>query len=449
MSLRLFRNNDLPAKDLLREYAQPLADAEDFDALLADIGEAECVLIGEASHGSEEFYLQRALLTQRLIREKGFVAVAVEADWPDSYRVNRYVTGGNDDMQARDALEDFRRFPTWMWRNEVVETFLIWLHDHNATAEPLRQCGFYGLDIYSLQRSAQAVIDYLETVDPPAARRARERYACFGRFEEDMQSYGYAASIGLSPSCEDEVIEQLVELYRNAQNYLDGQQAQDAYFYAERNAAVAERAEAYYRSMFRADVSSWNLRDEHMMDTLQAIRRHLREAHQIPPKVVVWAHNSHVGDARATEVRRHREINLGQLARETYGEDAYLIGFSTYEGTVTAASHWGGEAELKQVRRALRNSYEALLHEADISSYYLFPAHPGALREALMRERLQRAIGVIYRPESERESHYYHACLPQQFDAMIHIDNTTALRPLEKSAGWHQADAYETYPSGL
>lgn len=436
------------ADEVLAKHLTPLTRDSDLDGLIADIGDAECVCIGEASHGTEEFYEMRARISRRLIEEHGFRAIAAESDWPDSWRVNQYAVGDSADDSAEEALSDFGRFPTWMWRNEVVADFVEWLREHNAGKADTQKCGFYGLDIYSLSRSAEAVISYLEQTNPAAAARARERYSCFEQFEDNLQAYGYATALGLSRPCQDEVLEQLVELQENAANYLDGSQARDAYFYAKRNAEVTKNAEHYYRSMFESGVSSWNLRDTHMMETLEALRRHQREQGR-SDKVIVWAHNSHLGDARATEVRRHRELNLGQLARQAYGDKSYLLGFSTYQGTVTAASDWDGEAERKRVRPALPGSYEALMHRQELPSYYFFPARPVELKKALLQEQLQRAIGVIYRPETERASHYYHVTLPEQFDAMIHIDTTRAVAPLEKTPLWHEGEAYETYPSGL
>ena len=422
------------------------------------IGDARVVLIGESSHGTHEFYAARAEITKWLIEEKGFTAVAAEADWPDAYRVNRYVrggSGGGGDDSPEQALRGFERFPAWMWRNTVVEDFVGWLRWHNGrcATEGRRPTGFYGLDLYSLHRSMQEVIGYLETVDPEAAARARSRYSCFDHSAgEDGQAYGYAAAFGAGPSCERQAVEQLVELQRDAVAYLahDGEPAEDELFYAQQNALTVRNAEEYYRGMFAGRVTSWNMRDKHMAATLSALIDHLdRHGGPDPARIVVWAHNSHVGDARATEVSADGQLTIGQLAREHYGDACRLIGFSTYRGTVTAASDWGGIAERKVVRPALAGSIEELLHDTGRGDFYI-AAHDGspAARE-LDVVRLGRAIGVIYLPETERQSHYFHVRPSDQFDAMIHIDSTSALTPLEPNSVWAAGQNPETYPTGL
>ncbi len=419
------------------------------------IGDARVVLIGESSHGTHEFYLARAEITKWLIEHKGFNAVAAEADWPDAYRVNRYVRGLGGDSSAEEALRGFQRFPAWMWRNTVVRDFVGWLRWHNGrrAAQGERQTGFYGLDLYSLHRSMQEVIGYLDTVDPSAANRARARYACFDHSAgDDGQAYGYAAAFGAGPTCERQAIEQLVELQRNASGYLaaDGEPAQDELFYAQQNAATVANAEAYYRGMFAGRVTSWNMRDKHMAQTLGALISHLdRAGGPQPARVVVWAHNSHVGDARATEVAADGQLTIGQLARERYGADCRVIRFSTHSGTVTAASDWGGVAECKTVRPALPGSIEELLHETGRGSFFV-PMHDGSPAAAALEVvRLGRAIGVIYRPETERQSHYFHVRPSDQFDAMIHIDSTRALEPLEPESIWVAGQNPETFPTGL
>jgi erythromycin esterase-like protein len=435
----------------VRRAAQPLTGAAgDYDSLLDRIGDAHFVLLGEASHGTREFYCERARITQRLLTEKGFTAVAVEADWPDAYRVNRYVRGVGTDVSGDAALGGFQRFPTWMWRNTEVLAFVEWLRAYNAAVPDGRSAiGFYGLDLYSLYTSMTAVLHYLEKVDPEAARRARARYGCFEHFGEDTQAYGYVASFDLSKSCEDEVMQQLQELQRQAMVYSqrDGRVAADEFFYAEQNARLVKDAEAYYRTMFRGRVSSWNLRDQHMADTLNALVGHLKRQGE-RPKVVVWAHNSHLGDARATELGESGEWNVGQLARERHGNDTVLVGFSTYHGSVTAATEWDGPAECKRVCPALPESYEALFHAVGIPNFLLsFGSDENAV-EALRPARLERAIGVIYRPEMERLSHYFSARLPEQFDAVLHFDETQAVQPLEHIAPRKTPEAPETYPSG-
>ncbi|APE15455.1 erythromycin esterase family protein [Mycolicibacterium pallens] len=424
------------------------------EALEEIVGDARVVLIGESSHGTREFYEARAEITKWLIEEKGFCAVAAEADWPDAYRVNRYVRGRGDDASADDALKGFERFPAWMWRNTTVRDFAGWLRTHNAQcrADGRREAGFYGLDLYSLHRSMQEVIDYLENVDPDAAQRARERYACFDHAgADDGQAYGFAAAFGAGMSCERQVVDQLVELQRTGLQYArrDGLLAEDELFYAQQNAQTVRNAEVYYRSMFGSRVSSWNLRDQHMFQTLKALRAHLHHHDGEPARIVVWAHNSHVGDARATEVGADGQLTLGQLVREGYGEQAVLIGFTTYSGTVTAASEWGAVAERKVVRPALNGSIEELLHEVDRPEFLVSALLSREAAEPLDTVRLGRAIGVIYQPATERQSHYYHVRPGEQFDAIIHIDRTTALQPLERNSVWVEGETPETYPTGL
>ncbi|HJR40644.1 MAG TPA: erythromycin esterase family protein [Gemmatimonadaceae bacterium] len=434
--------------DLIGDAAHPLVGTpRDFDPLLERIGDARLVLLGEASHGTHEFYRIRAEITKRLIVQKGFRAVTAEADWPDAFRVNRYVRGRGTDQNADEALGDFRRFPQWMWRNADVLDFVGWLRAHNDVVPDEKKVGFYGLDLYSLHASMEAVLRYLATVDPEAARRARVRYACFDHFGEDAQAYGYAARIGLAPTCEREVLDQLVELRRAAAEYAgrDGRVESDALFFAEQNARVVANAEAYYRAMFGSRATSWNLRDRHMAGTLDALLEHLGAG----AKIVVWAHNSHLGDARATEMGLHGELNLGQLARTRFGDEAVLVGFSTYSGTVTAASDWSGPAQRMPVRPALSDSYEAAFHEAGPRNFLLDLARDAELTQALDQPRLQRAIGVIYRPDTERLSHYYSAWLPRQFDIMLHYDATRAVEPLERTARWERGEMPETYPSAL
>ncbi|KUI33954.1 erythromycin esterase [Mycobacterium sp. IS-1496] len=425
------------------------------DALEEIIGDARVVLIGEGSHGTHEFYAARAAITKWLIEQKGFCGVAAEADWPDAYRVNRYVRGLGEDDTADDALRGFQRFPAWMWRNVVVRDFVEWLHAHNRQRRFLdqRETGFYGLDLYSLHRSMEEVISYLDSVDPRAAARARRRYSCFDHAAaDDGQAYGHAAAFGAGLSCERQAVDQLVDMNYSAIDYLhrDGLLAEDELFYAQPNAQTVRDAEVYYRTMFSGRVTSWNLRDEHMAKTLQALLAHLdRHPGADPARIVVWAHNSHVGDARATEVAADGQLTLGQLARERFGESCRLIGLTTYTGTVTAAAEWGGSAERKAVRPALNGSVEELFHEADRPAFLVSPLISRAVEEPLSTVRLGRAIGVIYLPATERQSHYYHVRPADQYDAIIHIDRTRALEPLEVTSEWVAGETPETYPSGL
>ncbi|OBH60294.1 erythromycin esterase family protein [Mycobacterium sp. E2479] len=444
-----------PAQVIARVAIDAPAGVPPWEALDALIGDARIVLIGESSHGTHEFYEARAAITKWLIEERGFCAVAAEADWPDAYRVNRYVHGQAEDKSADAALSGFERFPAWMWRNTVVRDFVDWLRVRNHRQEPdgHRQAGFYGLDLYSLHRSLQEVINYLDKVDPKAAARARERYACFDHASaDDGQAYGFAAAFGAGPSCEAQAVEQLVDIQRNALSYArrDGLLAEDELFYAEQNAQTVRNAEEYYRAMFSGRVNSWNLRDKHMAQTLHALVKHLDRHSDVPSaRIVVWAHNSHVGDARATEVWADGQLTLGQLVRQQYGEESRLIGFSTYDGTVTAASEWGGVAERKAIRPALNGSIEELLHETGKASFLVSPLLSREATNPLSAVRLGRAIGVIYRPETERQSHYFHVRPADQFDAIIHIDRTRALEPLEPTSLWIAGETPETYPTGL
>ena len=432
---------------LVREIAQPLAgEACDYDPLLQLIGDARLVLLGEASHGTHEFYLERAAISRRLMAEKAFSILVIEADWPDSGRVHRYIRGSTSDANADEALSGFRRFPTWMWRNTVMLQFVEWLRSFNTDLDPKRApLGFYGMDLYSLHASIEAVLSYLDKVDPGAAKRARLRYSCFDHFSRNPQQYGYAITVGAMESCEDAVVQQLVELRQKSVEFLsrDGEAAAEELFFAEQNARLVKDAEQYYRSMFRGRASSWNLRDQHMVETIENLVAHLNGSRQ--PKAIVWAHNSHLGDARATEMSHYGEVNVGQLIRERFGNEVVLIGFSTHHGTVTAASDWGAPAERKNVRPALEGSYEDLFHQTGLPRFWIDLRGAGQIG-VLQQRRIERAIGVIYRPETERLSHYFHARLPEQFDSVIHIDETCAVEPLERTGIWEDGELPETYP---
>ena len=438
---------DVSLRDLAA--AASLAHAEDpYRAILDRVGNARVVLIGEASHGTHEFYQERAEITRRLIEQKGFAAVAVEADWPDALRVNRFVSGTGEDTDAADALAGFQRFPTWMWRNADVLDFVGWLRDFNESRPHRKRVGFYGLDLYSLQTSIEQVLRYLDRIDPAAAARARAHYSCFNEVA-DPTEYGHWVALGLTPSCREDVVRTLLELRRRSQTYLhlDGVVAADEYFYAEQNARVAKDAEEYYRTMLDHRVSSWNLRDRHMFETLEELSIHLGR-HRESKKIIVWAHNSHVGNAAATEMSQRGEFNIGELARHHYGSQGALIGFTTFSGTVSAASDWGAPVERKTVRPGLAGSYEQLFHRTGVPRFSLMLDVP-AVRAACQGPLLERAIGVIYRPETERQSHYFQSRLPKQFDIVIHIDHTRAVEPLERTTVWEKGDVPETYPTGL
>ena len=443
----------LSPRAIKRADIHPLREGEisDYDPLIEDIGDARFVLLGEASHGSHEFYRERAQITKRLISEKGFSVVAVEADFPDAHRVNRFVNALGQDADAEEALGGFKRFPSWMWRNADMLDFVGWLRTHNDDQpDAPHKVGFYGLDLYSMNSSMEAVLSYLDKVDPSAAKRARERYACFDGYGGDTQRYGFDASHGRSVSCEDAVISQFVELHSRAAHlaHLDGRVAADDFFIAEQNARLVKNAERYYRTMYRSDISSWNLRDSHMAETLSALDTYLTSDGK-PPKIVVWEHNSHLGDARATMMGQRGEWNVGQLVRQRYPGESYLVGFTTHHGSVTASSQWGGQAERKEVRPALDGSYEALFHEFEVPRFLVRLRQPSRLQEVLRQPLLERAIGVIYRPDTERQSHYFYAKLAEQFDAVIHFDETRAVEPLERTSQWECGEAPETFPSGI
>jgi erythromycin esterase-like protein/predicted phosphoribosyltransferase len=436
--------------DVIRHGAVHLAgDPRQYDPLIHAIGDARIVLLGEASHGTHEFYRERAFITRRLITEKQFDAVAVEADWPDAYRVNRYVRGAGPDQDAVESLADFGRFPTWMWRNADVVDFIGWLRTHNEGRPADQRAGFYGLDLYSLRASMDAVLRYLDRVDPAAARRARQRYACFDQFGR-LDEYAYSAGRALSSSCEREVLTQLIELQRARAEYAsrDGRLAADDFFFAEQNARLVRSAEEYYRTMFRGRVESWNIRDRHMVSALKELAKFLSRPDR-PARIVVWAHNSHLGDARATEMGQGGEVNVGQLVRSAYGTESFSVGFTTDHGTVTAAADWDEPAQRRQVRPALSGSYERLFHDTGVPRLMLPLRFDAALAAVLSPPRLERAIGVVYRPETERQSHYFHARLAEQFDFVLHFDETRAVEPLERSALWEEGEPAETYPSGL
>jgi protein-L-isoaspartate(D-aspartate) O-methyltransferase len=414
---------------LLRECGEPLSSIEDarLDALLERIGDARVVLLGEATHGTSEFYALRAAITRRLIDRKGFRVVAVEADWPDAAVVNRYVQAlANGHPQPGDA---FRRFPLWMWRNHETRAFVEWLRGRNAERPPEDRTGFFGLDLYSLFTSIRAVLDYLDRVDPDAARAARVRYGCLSPWEGDPQTYARAAVTGRYRVCEQEALGILKDMAARRLEYAerDGVRFLDAL----QNARLVANAERYYRAMYYGPAASWNLRDRHMFETLER----LLGERGADTRAVVWAHNSHLGNASATEMAARGEINLGQLCRQAFGDACYSVGFGTDHGEVAAAPEWDAPMEVMRVRPAHALSYERLFHESGVPAYLLPLRHARRpeLRDELASPRLERAIGVVYRPQTEIQSHYFQAVLPSQFDEYVWLDETSAVTPLSSA----------------
>lgn len=424
----------LSSAEVIREAAVPLAGTSgDFDPLLEWIGDASVVLLGGASHGTHEFYKARAEITKRLIVRRGFTAVAVEADWPAAFRVNRFVRGDGFESEAVDALAGFQRFPAWVWRNADVLDFAGWLRARNEPLPYEAQAGFYGLDLYSFGASIEAALFYLNRADPEAARRVRERCACFEQFGDgDLQTYEEAPDLGLSETTERETVSRMVELRREVSRFpgLEGRPGDDDYFFAVENARLLRNAELYYRSLFGDRKSAWNLRARHMAETLDNLIEHLRQRQK--PKIVVWAHNAHLGDARATKMGEMGELNIGQLVRENHAADAALVGFTTYSGSVTAAPAWERPAVRSQVPAALSGSVEALFHQAGMSRFMLNLRADDDSTEILKEPLLERAIGMVYRPETEREHLYFRARVAEQFDAIIHFDESRAVEPLER-----------------
>jgi erythromycin esterase-like protein len=400
-----------------------------YKPLLEQIGEAKIVLLGEASHGTYEFYSVRQKLSQYLIQEKGFNAIAIEGDWPSTYTANLYIQGKGKVADPLMALKDFSRFPTWMWRNPVIVELLQWLKQYNTNnPAPVH---FYGLDLYSLQSAMLEVVNYLSQYDPHLASEAIQRYSCFSHTASNPQEYGALVKYGDKKSCANEVTEQVLELQRIEleQPYSNVKEA-DELFYAIQNAILVKNAEFYYRALFEANENTWNIRDQHMFESLQNIIRHLENKLTQEAKVIVWAHNSHLGNARATEMGERGELNLGQLVKESYPMNSFALGFTTYTGTVTAASNWGESPHFKAVTPALPESWENFFHTLPYKDFMIFLTRNEEFKEIFSRPKLERAIGVIYRPDTERFSHYFYAKLALQFDAVIHIDITHELKPL-------------------
>ncbi|HET7231228.1 MAG TPA: erythromycin esterase family protein [Longimicrobium sp.] len=427
--------------EAVRQRALPLRDDGDLDPLLERIGDARVVLLGEASHGTSEYYTWRDRISRRLIAEKGFHFIAVEGDWPDCYTANLYAKEWADvGSSAREVLHAFNRWPTWMWANEEVVQLIEWLRGHNRGRADDAKVGFYGLDVYSLWESMDVVTRYLKRVDPALAERLRRSYGCFDPFEEDVQEYAWATAM-VPTDCEDEVVAALSELGQKGPDFRrDGP---EAYFNAEQNALVAQNAERYYRAMIRGGSASWNVRDTHMMETLDRLMKH----HGPDAKAIVWEHNTHVGDARATDMARSGMVNMGQLAREAYGGDVVIAGFSSYAGSVIAGEEWGAPMRRVTVPAAQAGSWEHVLHEASADDKLLLLEGMDEVPGALDR-RGHRAIGVVYRPEREAYGNYVPTVLPYRYDALLYIDQSEALHPLHMTPV-PEHEVPETYPSGM
>ncbi len=431
------------AVEAIGRHAEPLPDIDDaaFGAMFDRFADARVVLLGEASHGTSQFYRARAAITRRLIEHHGFDIVAVEADWPDAAHIDRFVRGRQRQPYPPDSFE---RFPRWMWRNEEMAGFVRWLKGWNDAAADDDKVEFRGLDVYSLAGSMRAVLDYLDKEDPEEAARARRRYGCLTPWHEEPAMYGRLAMMGQKHHCEDAVVQQLHELMHNRTGYLtkDG----ESFFEAEQNARIVRAAEQYYRVMYRSSTDSWNLRDRHMFDTLKRVM----ERRGPDARAVVWAHNSHIGDASATMMGWSGEFNIGELTRSHFDRDAALIGFGTDRGTVACASDWDEPVEVKKVRPSRDDSWEHAFLQAGLAASLTEWRSPGRqpLCDALNDTRLERAIGVIYRPETERQSHYFEAVLADQFDAMVWFEETTAVTPLDTAIGAAGAED-ETFPFGL
>jgi len=435
------RDPEAALRGTIADASEPFQslDTANLDPLLERIGHARVVLIGEASHGTSEFYRLRNRITRELIERRHFNFVAIEGDWPDAARIDHFVRHFEYPPSEWTA---FARFPTWMWRNREVREFVDWLRLHNAELAPDMRVAFHGLDLYSLYSSIRAVLEYLEEIDPQAAELARERYACLMPWQPDPATYGRAAINRTFRDCENEVVQMLIELTKKRLQYAaaDGERFLDAM----QNARLIAHAERYYRTMYYGSRESWNLRDRYMFETLQT----LLDYHAPAAKAVIWEHNSHVGDARATSMTERDEINLGQLCREAYADEVYLVGLGTDSGTVAAASSWDGEMEIKNVQPARAGSYEKLFHEVCLPGFLLplRELRPRSLRAGLEQKRLQRAIGVIYRPDNELACHYLEACLPREFDEYAWLDCTTAVQPFATA----ELEGFpDTYPFGV
>jgi erythromycin esterase-like protein len=419
---------------LVKKFAHPISgNSRDYDPLIKMIGDSRFVLLGESTHGTHEFYRERAVITRRLIEEKGFSAVMLEADWTDAYRANEFVHGNSKDQTAEQSLAGFTRFPQWMWRNSDFRDLVTSIRSYNNLSKSnITRAGIYGMDLYGLSESVDAIVEYLKRVDPEAGNQAARRYLCFDGYLDKPEQYGYVVSRDEKKSCEKQALEQFQEMETRFNAWLgnSNRQRDEELFSAYQNARVVKNGEAYYRLSYKGNFSTWNLRDTHMAETLLSLSRYLDAIGNSKSKVVVWAHNTHQGDARMTEMGESGELNVGHLMRQANDKDTVLVGFTTYTGEVIAASEWGGKGERMKVRPALAGSYAKLFHETGVPNFLLIFRGNEQLTQELARPRLDRAIGVIYKPETERQSHYFEARISKQFDAVIHFDVTSAVKPL-------------------
>lgn len=433
--------------DSIRATAIPWESSSAYATFLEEIKDKQFILLGGSTHGSQEFHEARVEITKQLILNHELTAIAIEGDWPSAYRVNQYVRWLGEDNNANEALSGFSRFPLWMWRNTAILDFVVWLRRHNENLPRDQQVGFYGLDMYSMYDSIAAVLEYLNKVDPEAAANARRSYECLDHMSGENQ-YGYGVMLGHRPSCEDEVIRQLLTLRDKSSAYtkLNDAASEDDHFQAEQNARLVHSAESYYRQLFDPRISTWNVRENHMIDTLDNLKCYLARLTQRPAKFAVWEHNIHLGDARATCMAGRGQNNVGQLARERYGNRCALIGMTTYEGTVTAAQHWNAPVQRKQLAAAIAQSVEDVLHCAGVGNFYL--SLSGEIAQSFVQPRLMRSVGVVYRKQTERESHYIDCRLAEQFDGIVYFDKTRALEPLDPTSEWLNGEQTAS-PHGL
>lgn len=430
--------NEHAAIDLIRDKCVPLYTMDDLDPLIEKIGNKRIVMLGEASHGTHEYYVYRSYISKRLIEEKGFDFICVEGDWPDSFEVNRYIKSQNKEAKnAIEVLQRFNRWPTWMWANWEVAALAEWMKEYNSSHQ--HKTGFFGLDVYSLWESLNSIMEYLSKVDPEALVKAQEAFRCFEPYKED-EGTSYALATRFVPKvCEDEVVALLKEVQRKLPTYDSGA---ENVFSAEQNSLIAVNAEKYYRAMVKGDAESWNVRDTHMMETLER----LLEFHGENSKAIVWAHNTHIGDSSATDMADDGMFNIGELVHQKYGDEAILIGFGSFKGSVIAGSSWGAPMQKVEVPGGRDGSWEYLLHQSGRENKLLFMEDLDVPMFAENRIG-NRAIGVVYRPQFERYGNYVPSVLPKRYDAFIYIDETEALHPLHITPDGHQMP--ETYPFGL